>query len=312
MSNPDKIKFNKSVFIFAVNWTGGSSLFRLIQELCEGEYIVANPELMAWGRGKNLQDAGELVPYSPHNTVYFFRTFEPFKEFIENNPILKGEHKLLIQARDPADMLVAAYYGNTLSHAAQPGHQKKWNRKRKQMIREGVDRFVLRKAEKLNNRFERLHTLSDIHSDGIFQEKILSYHTFIYQFDTYVRNLVTLLDLDIEEEKLLQIIKSHDALSFIRDKDQSRFVDNLNRMKRPEEWPFPGRAKKILEKKTLAKLEKMTPVFQTIFKDSTDWDHGQIETPAAALTKNRYKLWTRYMLNVRLKQFAGRILKRLK
>lgn len=312
MPESEENHLKNSVFIFAANWTGGSSLYRLVQELTEGEYIVTNPELLAWRRGKDLQEAGELVPYTPHNTVYYFRNFKPFKEFLENNPIPKGQHRLLVQARDPADLLVASFYGNTLSHAAQPGQQKKWNRKRVQMIRDGVDRFALRKAEKLNERFEWVHSLSDIHPDGLFREEILSYHSFIYQFEDYVRRLASLLELNIDEEKLLQIIESHDALSFIRNGGQGQFSDNLNRMQHPEEWPFPGRAKMVLSKKTAKKIESMTPVFQSTFRDKTEWDLNEIDIPAAALTKNRFRLWFRYIMKVRIRQSIGNVIRRFK
>lgn len=302
----------KSVIIFAANWTGGSSLFKLVQELCEGEYIVANPELMTWSRGKELNKAGELVPFIPNNIVYFFRTFEPLRDFIENSRIEPGQHTLVIQARDPADILVAEFYGNTLSHIPQPGLEKKWNRIRKKMIREGVEQYVLRKADALNQNFEWIHSLSTAGSEKYLQLETINYHSFIYDFEQYVHKLTALLDIQFEPGRLKKIIAAHDAFSFITAEDQEQYARNLQRMNRPEEWPFPGRAEMVLSAKNLRKLKDKTPIFQDVFKDSTESVEATPKPPPGAVMKSRHKIWFRYIMKVRFKQTLMKFLRKLK
>lgn len=305
------LNLNKSLFIFAANWTGGSSLYKLVQELCEGEYVVANPELIAWSGGKGLSRASEILPYTPHNMVYYFRNLKPFHEFIEKNSIEPGQHRLLVQIRDPADLLTAEFYGNTLSHIPQPGFEKKWNKIRNKMIRDGVDQYVLIKAEALNQQFEWLHSLSPA-GENLFQLETLSYHSFIYRFDEYVAKLVDQLAIEPETGRLDRIITTHDAFAFIDAEDQSVYARNLQRMNRPEEWPFPGRGEVVLSKKTMQKLRELTPVFQTVFKDSTIQMYEEMEPPAGAVIKSRTRLWLRYMVKIRIKQAALNFLRKLK
>lgn len=218
-------------------------------------------------------------------------------KFLKKNNLKQSNIPIIIQVRNPLDLLVAEYYGDTLIHSSPPGQEKIWSKMRINNIIEGVESFCARRALELEKDFsEYKNYKSNI--------KVISYEEMVFDSDTYINKLFKFLELFPNHN--VHIDKMRDALKI---KGGKLNKDGKLRMNSNLEWPFPGRSKWIVKTKKYEKIITSLHEYNSLCKNS-DFNYQILTPPFLARKISKTLMMTIYIFRFKIKPFLKILLRK--
>jgi hypothetical protein len=193
------------------------------------------------GQGREWEGTGRViydVSYSP--TGYFYG---PFRSFNKAVPDI-DQYKILLVLRDPRDVIVSSYY-SLYSHVSPQALDKEQlvqrHQRRKKKAELTVDEYVI---DKINSTSRLTDDLMEYHQQLSGKDNVLflKYEDMVTDFEPWLNQLLTFLDLDISPELKNEI---SDSGNFKVDKE------NVYKHKRQV---TPGDYKRKLKPETIERL----------------------------------------------------------
>lgn len=290
----DFINNKPSKIILIRNWMGGTNVRQLLIRLLEeSSYTLISPEVDAWNSGTDTDSSANKLLFQEKGIIYYFRRPDVFLNFLNNYNEKLGNTEVMVQLRNPYDLLISEYYGNALCHAAPRGKQKRWRLMRKDMISSGVFNYAYSRISELNEIYKRIfETVSGNLRFAKYEEMVCNPYS-------YVSNIVDFLELnDVDVGYYSNLIDVRgDAVE----------IKSMKRNRRPEEWPGPGRFRYEFNKHEQSKLEAKSADYNKYYGFLSHDDECLGAPPTKSVKISKVNMYMKYIIRFeiieRLKPF---------
>lgn len=231
-----------SFFVFSLHKAGSTLLNKVINDCCTYRKIpFINFPSNSFTRGFTLAEVEHsfVTHFEPQGYCYGgFRLVTPaFKKFDF------ASVKKIYLIRDPRDILVSFYYSVLKSHTIpkEGTVSENMNKERKRIENLDINNYVLEQAPGVLNGMRNIQLL------GQENIRLYRYEDIIFRKKEWIKDMLSFLDLDLEDTQIDKIVSKHDIRP---DKeDQSKHIRQVT----------PGDHKEKLNKNT---IEKLNIIFQ--------------------------------------------------
>lgn len=144
-----------SVILYTVHKAGSTFINGLLAQICRRLDIEHHTENNARYELLNSSMSWQQHIESNAGTGCFgpIRAATKLPIFPDN----MDDHSILLHLRDPRDVVTSMYFSKAYSHRVQPGVFEITPEQREQLQRDGIDSFVIRAAERLRPKYDKLY-----------------------------------------------------------------------------------------------------------------------------------------------------------
>ncbi|MEQ9299462.1 MAG: sulfotransferase domain-containing protein [Cyclobacteriaceae bacterium] len=204
----------------------------------------------------DLSDRAGLKHYSINNKKNSRYWFDFENQELQNTDLWRGKHgcfgpirrlgeipdldnsEVILHLRDPRDVLVSQYYSYVYSHPVIEGVFELTNKDRESLEQEGIDEFVLKRADKLERNYRNY--LERFRNND--KCRIVKYEEMVIDFSAWLDPFCQVFDLG--EKDKVELVKTYEAEFTIEKEDAMNHKRNIT----------PGDHKQKLKKGTIIHL----------------------------------------------------------